>query len=788
MKQQPPRLGHWFLLLAACSAPAAPPPEPSPSADAAADAAPDAPVAEAAASDAADASPYAPDLPAIQPIPDLTAWVDPRIGTAGSGNVFMGATLPHGMVKLGPDTDNGTQDIRGYQWNATKIQAFSHTHLDGPGGSAYGYSQIALLPTMGTRTFDEDKYAATFTHDGEIAEPARYAVTLTAHNIRAELTADRHCGWHRYTFPAGTARVLVDLGHSRGKSLGGHVQVSGADVAARADYNVDPAISGLLQEKTPAVGLSTVYAAIHFDRPPAKSGVWQARQAAPGQEADGAEIGAWLEWESAAQQTVAAQVCISFLDAPTALGHLQVQSATQLTFEQVHAAAKAEWNALLGRVLVETASDTDRTRFYTALFHALLQPADYTENGKFFNGSKAIGAVQSTAGRQFYTDDWCVWDTTRTTHPLLTLIQPEVVADMLQSLLWLVGPEGYLPKCPWQASGDSRVMTGNFTFCVLADAAVKGLGTFDTAAALQVMEHGAMTDSVNPGDDGLCGYLNQGSPPFYVQNGWVPAECDFLQGASMTLEHAYSDWCLGQFAAVVGNPTLATAMKARGQNWRNTWGPHTFPQLRNADGSWHEPFDPKASTGFTEATAWIYQWLVPQDRCGLVAQLGGKTAALQRLDAFFDGGHFDMGNEPDFHAPWLYADAGRPDLASARVHALMAAHFKATPDGLPGNDDAGAMSAWLVFAALGLYPVAPGDGMYALTAPLFARSDIHVGPSTVRVEAEGVGSGHAIVAAKWNGVALVEPRIAHSELVRGGFLELTIGPTSSGWGEGSACP
>ncbi len=734
----------------------------------------------------ADVPAYQPDLPALALAGDPTSFVDPRIGTDGGGNVFFGVTLPHGMIKLGPDTDNGNQDIKGYQWNATKIQGFSHTHLDGPGGSAYGYGQIALLPTMGTRTVIEADYAATYDRETQIATPIRYAVTLPEHGIHVDLAATRHCGVHSYQFPAGTARVLVDFGHTRGKSVGGHVGVTGATVSGRGDYNVDPAISGLLQDKKPTVGLSSVFAHVAFDAPPTTSGVWQNRKDVAGTTTDGVDAGAWLEWQSDKPQTVTARVCLSLISNDLALKHFhdEVENQTQ---DKLWDAAKQEWNGLLGRIQVETPTQVDLTRFYTALYHAMLQPVDYTEDGQFMNNSKEVATVQSTAGKHFYTDDWCVWDTTRTTHPLLTLIEPEVVGDMLQSLLWMTGPEGYLPKCPWQATGDSRVMTGNFTFCVMADAVVKGLKDFDTAAAMATMQHGALTDSVNPGDDGLCGYLNQGSPPFYVQNGWVPQECDFTQSASMTLEHSYSDWCLGQYAHALGNEDLAKQMAPRGNNWQNGWGPHNYPQVRAADGSWLEPFDPAASTGFTEATAWIYQWLVPQDRCGLVAKIGGHAATLQRLNDFFDGGHFDMGNEPDFHAPWLYCDVGRPDLASERVHKLMAEQFTANPNGLPGNDDAGAMSGWFVFAALGLYPVAPGDGLYTLTAPLVPRAEIHVGGKIVRLEAPGAPTAQHIVSAKWNGQPLTEPRIAHSALVQGGFLELTLTAGDSAWGV-NACP
>ncbi len=732
--------------------------------------------------------PYQPDLPAIVALADPATAVDPRIGTDGSGNVFFGVTLPHGMIKLGPDTDNGTQDIKGYQWNSPKIQGFSHTHLDGPGGSAYGYSQILLLPTMGTRTVLEDEFATAYDRPTQIVTPDRYGVQLTDHAIHVDLAATRHCGWHSYQFPAGTARVLVDFGHTRGKSVGGHVALNGGIVTGRGDYNVDPAISGLLQDKTPVVGLSSVFAHVEFSAQPQRAGVWQDRKelALPATTADGPNVGAWLEWDSAVPQTIEARVCLSLISEDLALKHLHAET-DGVKWPDIAAAGRAEWNQLLNRIRIETTDAVAQTRFYTALYHAMLQPADYTEDGQFMNNSKEVAAVQSTNGGHFYTDDWCVWDTTRTVHPLLTLIEPEVVGDMLQSLLWMTGPEGYLPKCPWQATGDSRVMTGNFTFCVMADAAVKGLKGFDTAQALTTMQHGALTDSVNPGDAGLCGYLNQGSPPFYVQNGWVPEECDYTQSASMTLEHSYSDWCLSQYAHAVGNDDLAKQMAPRGNNWQNGWGPHGYPQARAADGTFVEPFDPASSNHFTEATAWIYEWLVPQDRCGLVAKIGGKDATLQRLNEFFDGGHFDMGNEPDFHAPWLYVDAGRPDLASERVRAMMTSQFGVAPNGLPGNDDAGAMSGWLVFASLGLYPVAPGDGYYTLTAPLFARAEINVGGKIVRIEAPGAPTATHIASAKWNGQPLTEARIAHSQLAQGGFLELTLTADASSWAS-TACP
>ncbi len=732
---------------------------------------------------------YNPGLSAVAMAADPSSLVDPRVGTGGSGNVFYGVTLPHSMLKLGPDTDNGGMDIKGYTWDAKKIQAFSHTHLDGPGGSAYGYSQIALLPSLHTPTADEAAYAAPFSHATESATVGKYSVILDDSQIKVELTATQHCGWHRYQMPAGTSRLAVSLAHTRGKSTGGHIENLGeARMALRGDYDVHPLLHDILSKKVPETGLVSVYADVALDHTPTAATSFAAGKVLPAATShEGANLLTWLEFSSAQAWTLNAHVCLSLLSPELARQHRGQELASQ-TFEQVQKQLETAWNSLLGRVQIAGAASERLRTIYTALYHAMLQPADYTEDGQFWNGALATPAAQSSQGRHFYTDDWCVWDTVHTVHPLLTLLAPELVGDMLQSLVWLSGPDGYLPKCPWHASGDSRVMTGNFTFCLLADAVQKGLTQFDVPAAYAVAKHGGLSDSQNPSDAGLCGYLNQGSPPFYVQNGWVPAECDVTQGASMTLEHAYSDWCLGVLAGQQGDQATAAQMAQRAHNWQNTWGPHGFPQLRKADGSWKEPFDPKALPGFTEANAWIYQWTVSHEPLALAKQLGGLPQALARLDEFFDGGHFDMANEPDFHAPWLYADFGQPWRASERVRALVDKHFTLQPGGLPGNDDAGATSAWLVFAALGLYPTNPGDGLYTLTAPLFERVDMQVGKSTVHIVAPGAASLPHILSAKWNGKLLQGPKIAHGALAKGGWLELELGAGASNWGVQTAAP
>lgn len=740
-----------------------------------------------------------PAIKALESAGDPLTWVQPLIGSQGSGNVFVGASLPHGAIKLGPDTANGGGTLDGYDYDAQAIEGFSHTHLDGPGGSGYGYSQVLLLPQAGTLVVGDKDSPVTWDRATEVVSPAYYAATLGPAKIRAELTAGAHCGRHRYTFQPGGAgerpRVLVDLGHTRGGSLGGHVRVDSTGVRGRGDYTVHPLLSTLLAKTTPATGLASVHTTTRFSKPieafGAVLGGQVAATSAPGAvlELDGAHLKAYVEFAPSAgtATVVEACTCLSWLSQEQADAYANSPECDK-NFDQVRGETAAAWRGVLDRVRVEKGTDSDRIRLYTGLYHALLQPADYTEDGKFWNGMANPPKVQAAQGRRYFTDDWCAWDTARTTHPLLTLLEPEVVADMAQSMVWQGLETGYLPKCTWQATGDSRVMTANFPYAILADAIVKDLKGFDTKAALDLMKHGALTDQM-PLQGGGCGYFDQGTPPSYVESGWVSVECDTGQAASMTLEYAYHDWCLAQAAAALGDSATAKTFAARSGNWRNVWNPeHKFPQSRRLDGTWVEPFDPTSMAGFTEANAWIYQWFVPHDGCGLAQAIGGRQATLDRLDAFF-AGHFDMGNEPDFHAPWLYQDVGRPDRTADVVADLLAKHFSVQPQGLPGNDDAGATSAWLALATLGLFPVAPGDGWWRISTPVFDKASLEVGGHVVQIVAQRhAPADRYITAATWNGKTLTEARIAHAELAKGGVLALQLANKPGSWGTAGWCP
>jgi predicted alpha-1,2-mannosidase len=335
-------------------------------------------------------------------------------------------------------------------------------------------------------------------------------------------------------------------------------------------------------------------------------------------------------------------------------------------------------------------------------------------------------------------------------------------------------------------------MTGNPGVPIVADAFVKGFRDYDLDLAWDALYKSATQDDEEHMYSGICGVLNIGTPPEYVENGYVSHQCDMMESASMTLEYAYNDWCIAQVAAGLKKADMADLFEQRAQNYRNNFNPAVgFMQGKNQDGTWVEPFDPAnddRGNDFCEGNSWIYTFFVPHDVESLIDLLGGRQALEDRLDAFFAGGYFEPDNEPSFHIPWLYNYAGAANKAQAVVRDSLEAEFSAVPRGLPGNDDAGATSAWYMFAAMGLYPVSPGDSRYQINSPLFDRVTILLDPAydqgeTFVIEAvDNSASNIYIQSAELNGEPLDRPWITHEEITRGGKLTLQMGPDPSSWG------
>ncbi|HNU68196.1 MAG TPA: GH92 family glycosyl hydrolase [Myxococcota bacterium] len=708
---------------------------------------------------------------------DLAAHVRPHVGTSGYGNVFVGASWPRGMVKVGPNTIVKPGSMSGYDYNNERIKGFVHSHLEGPGGAGNGYNRILVMPFVGSPEPTEESWSSTFSHDEEVVSPDYYSVRLASSGVLAELTASRLVGLHRWTYPAAPrAGVILDLQTSLGQWLESDLEVVGTDtVEGWSRYQTNGLISMFADLVDPGTGISTVYYSIKLDRPVDVS-EWN----------PASHPGAFLVFSTEEGDVVEMRVGISYISVDQARQNREAIDG--MTFEDVRAETRGQWNRLLSRVRIESDRPDDVDRFYTAFYHSLLAPADYTEGNRFFSGADGKGQTWLADGWRYYTDDWCMWDTYRTSHPWFSIIEPEVNSDMIRSIVHTYEAGGWMQKCTWNATGDSRCMTANPQFCVIADGFLKGFDDFDIDLAWEGMKKGSLQDSENPLPDGMCGYFNRGTPPDYVDLGFVSMDCDVDQSASMTLEHAHNDWCVARFARAIGQDEWADFFLARSMNYVNHWNQEAgFMVPKNRDGSWLQDFDPVGGAGFCEADSWKYTWSVPQDVCGLVELMGGPENFVAKLDQFFDGGHFAMDNQPDFHVPWLYAFAGAAARTQETVSDLMARHFHLGPDGLPGNDDAGSMSTWLVFASLGFYPVTPGGDTYIMNAPLFDRVELFIDPEGEARRFEIVAQGldaesRYIQSATLNGKPLEFPEISHSDIVAGGRLVLKMGPEPSAWG------
>lgn len=741
-------------------------------------------VAEVSADVAVRVGPPAPEYR------ELTQLVDPMIGTDGAGNSVPGAQVPHGVVKLSPDSVK-EPGLMEYEWDENgRLFGFSHTHLQGPGGSGYGYNQLLVIPVTGRRGDVEGDFSSAFDHGTESARPGYYGVTLEDYDVVAELTATQLAGFHRYTFPASAeAEIRLDLSHTGGKCVAAKVTFEPPDrLSGEATYQVFPLYANWLVDDWGITGVRTIYFQGEFSEPYAYHDVWtEAGFTADGLTAQGEVAGAIAGFTAGPDAPVLFKIGLSFISPEQATANLEAE-IPGWGFDAVVAQAENLWNVALNQIIVD-GSEADREVFYSALYRTMFEPVDYSEGGRAWVGPGGPGQVVELDGSRFYADDWCLWDTFRTSHPLRTLVEPEMCADVASSFLRIYDQGGWLPKCPWQATGYSRMMIGNHALPVLADFIIKGLDGFDVAKAFTAMKKSQTEDSIDPKDwPGMCGYVNLGTPAEYRSKGYISQECDETQSVSMTLEYAFDDWCLAQVAEKLGHVGDAAAFTKRAGNYVNHWDEESgFLRPRMKNGSWLTPFDPLSEDGFCEADAWKYLWFVPHDVQGLIELMGGPQTFASRLDEFFAGDHYTSDNQPDFHVPYLYNFVGQSWRTQELVSGLLQSEFGLGPKGLPGNDDAGSTSAWYLFGAMGFYPVAPASGRYQLTTPLFERvtlrlSEIHHGGEAFIVEAVGRSSTNIYIqSATLNGEPLDRTWLAHDEIVRGGWLELQMGDEPGAW-------
>lgn len=736
--------------------------------------------------------------PYTWPDEDLLAEVDPFIGSGGVGyrvgTINPGAVVPFGMIEPGPDTGLAGLQISflnctGYHHDQTHVWGFSHSRIDGMGVPDYG--AILVTPTVGMDATKAERGGArsTFSHEQESARPGHYAVTLLDPGIDVELTATTHVALHRYAWsdPAADAVVVLDLGYGPGGMMS-----PASSIAIDREAGTLTGTSTVMGGYSDRFGGVPTYFAARVSPPPARAGTWDDAGVLHEDEttADGAQIGAWLGFDLGDDATVEIALAISYVSVEQAQANLAAEAPTT-DFAGTRADAEAAWQTELARVRVAGGSDDERRMFYTALYHAFLSPTTFSEVDGVYRGfDDAIHQTDRT-----YYSDFSLWDTYRTLHPLFDLVQRDRQADMMQSLATMYEQGGDLPMWPL-AFGYTGGMVGTPADIVLADAYLADITDFDVEAAYEGARLHATEARPNDGRPDVAGYIDRG---------WVAAD-NVLASVSNTMEFAIADHAIGRWAAAMGNDADAAVFGERAHAWANHFDPATgFLIGRRADGSF-------VTDGFTsdewldvyaEGTAWHYLWMVPHDAARLAELLGGEVAARERLADYFAMSadflagpeynpnmpvpYYWQANEPSLHDAYLFTEWGDPASTQRWVDWARRRHYGTGADGLPGNDDAGTMSAWYVWSAIGLYPVT-GQARWWITAPVFERieldmSDADAPDRRLTIVAEGAGAEMIYVAgARWNDEVLVGPTITWSQLRAGGTLALDLADAPTDFG------
>ncbi|MGI6878506.1 GH92 family glycosyl hydrolase [Microbacterium sp. gxy059] len=736
----------------------------------------------------------------------LTSYVNPFIGTKDDGNTYPGAAVPFGMVQFSPDNGHGV----GYEYGNDRIRGFSLVHISGVGCPIGGL--LPVLPTTGDiESTNNADYALTYSHEGEEAAPGYYRVQLDAPDgqIDVELSATERTGVQRYTFPeTDDAKVLINPGQALNR-------VDHSSVEIVDDTTIDTTITsrGFCQDTEPF----TVHTRTTFDRPFEAHGTWDGDDVSEGgASADGERTGAYVTFDATSDQTVEAVTSLSYVDADGAVGNLAAESAT---FDEARVAADAAWEERLRTIDVPRDDENEARVFYSALYRSFLAPN---------TGSDADGRYRGWDGEIHVADDftyyqnYSLWDTYRTQQQLLFLLAPDESRDMALSLITAAEQYGVLPRWGY-GPVETNVMTGDPGTAFLVSAWKQGLLEGYEEETYAILSHNA--DNLPPEESPANGrvgnpvYLEQGYVPHQPNENGRPGDYDLHHGASATLEYALSDGLLAMMARELGHDDDADRYAQRAQNYRAIFDTTTDSfRPRDRSGFFVGDPDPAHTDGFHEGTSPQYAWMAPHDYPGLIDVFGGAEAAESRLDDLFVydelvedpettarerwvNGTYDYygqdtynpNNEPGLHSPYAYLWTGQP-WKTADVLRGARTLFTDGPDGVTGNDDLGTMSAWYVFASIGIYPAVPGDDVWALATPAFPSVEIaldseYAGASSLTVEAPGVSDDARYIQSVRVGDAPLERGyLRGSELTGAGVISFDVGADPSDWatGEGSA--
>ena len=706
---------------------------------------------------------------------DPLEYVDPFIGTDGKGKTYPGATVPYGMVQLSPDNGRTGWDwISGYFYPDNIIAGFSHTHLSGTGaGDLY---DISFMPL--TRPFHREKteggpadgtIVSRFSHQNEQATPGYYQVFLDDYGVNVELTAGLRTGFQKYQYADDATQgvVRVDLGYSRNwdKTLDTHIQIIN-----------DKTIAGY-RKSTGWASDQRVFFYSQFSQPIDRYTLSTNGVTSQEQSASGENVAAEFDFnftEPNGKKIVSVRTAISSVSIENAKQNL-LAGAPNKTFEQVKTLAQQAWREQLSTV--EISADKDNMiQFYTAMYHTALAPRVFSDsNGEYKGPDGQVHKSERYPRYEFFS----LWDTFRALHPWKTIVEPTRTRELMASIMAHYDVAGRLPVWNFQGN-ETDMMMGYHSVPVLIDAYFKGLldasGEEILAAAIQ---------SATQNEFGLESYQALGYVPF-EERSW---------NVSLTLEYAFDDWAIAQLARSLGENEVYQTYQSRGQNYRNLFDPQSeFMRAKGVNGEFRRDFDPNAyhPEDYCEANAWQYSFFVPQDVTGLIDMMGGAAPFEAQLDAMFEAeqtvgefpewisgyiGQYVHGNEPSHHVPYLYQYVGKGYKTQKYVRQVMDKLYHTAPDGLSGNEDAGQMSAWYLFSALGFYPVNPVSGEYVLGSPEVSSAKIHLeNGKTFSVQALNQSKENVYVqSASLNGQPLQQFFIRHSDILAGGSLVFEMG-------------
>lgn len=715
-----------------------------------------------------------------QEMEDLTQFVDPRIGTGGHGHVFYGANVPYGFIQLGPTSIPQSWDwVSGYHVSDSTVIGFPHTHLSGTGiGDLH---DINVMPIVGEVTYlrgDASSYETGLwsysDRSKEVVTPGYYRTHLSRYNVDVELTATKRVGFHKYTFLGNESPAIVfDM-------------VNGGcwDKTTEAVIRVvnDSTVSGYRYSKGWADDQRVFFRA-EFSRKFDNVEFIVNDSVKEGDMAKGAQLFARVNFAAGNQEPVYMKVALS----PTSEEGAQLNMQTELSgwdFEKTIADAKAAWNKELNKVKVYTTDEASKKIFYTSLYHTLFAPSEFCDvNGDYYGADKQMHKGEGFVN---YTT-FSLWDTYRAAQPLMTILHPEKMSDIINTMLHIHQQQGKLPV--WHLMGcETNCMVGNPGVPVVADAILKDIKGFDTELAFKALKESSM--------------LPERGMEHRIEYGFIPAD-KMTEAIAYDMEYAIADWAVAQAAQKLGKQDDYEYFLKRSKSYKNYFDASTgFMRGKMLDGSWRTPFSPYASShredDYCEGNAWQYTWLVPHDVEGLVECFGSKEAFVNKLDSLFlaDGdmgeasspdisgliGQYAHGNEPSHHTVYLYTLVGQPWKTADRIKEILHTMYTDQPDGLSGNEDVGQMSAWYILSSFGFYQVEPAGGKFVFGYPNFDKVEITVPAGKFVIERENKGQqNNYIQGIVLNGTEYKKPWIEYADIMKGGELKFLMGDEPVVW-------